>query len=339
MYTDYAEDTNSKNPFYIGTVVDNKDPTHNYRVKVRLPILHKKIPDNKLPWAARVDRAFRGMFSDTPKPEEPTQKDSTNSTDKNVQDKKDESKESKKKIPPKFDHCVPEVGTKVLVLAIQNDVNSLVYLGALYKKTDYTPADNGDNSKYLETYGIYSNEGQFIGIDCTGKEDNEIKVYFIGHVDVDKVKKITVNAEDDIKVTTKQNITIESTGSVDINIINKNGNVNVESKTLNAKVTESVKVECNTIDCDAKQSAKIKSPNITLDGNVNITGNVTISGNMSVEKNTSVQGNVSTQGNVSAQGEVTGNGVALSTHIHNGQGSLNIVEVGRVTGSTAEPTK
>lgn len=330
MYSEYFESINSRNPFFIGTVVDNDDPTKNYRVKVRLPKIHDKIKDADLPWAARVDRTFRGMFSDTPKPEEPTQE---NSTDKNIQGKKDESKESKKKIPPKFDHCVPEVGTKVLVLAIQNDVNSLVYLGALYKKTDYTPADNGDKSKYLETYGVYSNEGQFIGIDCTGKEDNEIKVHFIGHVDVDKVKKITVNAEDDIKVTTKQNIIIESTGSVDIKIINKNGNVNVESKTLNAKVTEGVKVECNTIDCNAKQSAKIKSPNITLDGNVNITGNVTISGDMSVQKNTSVQGNVS------AQGEVTGNGVALSTHIHDGQGSLTSEKGGLVTESTAAPTK
>ena len=29
MYSEYYEKINNKNPFFIGTVVDNDDPTHN----------------------------------------------------------------------------------------------------------------------------------------------------------------------------------------------------------------------------------------------------------------------------------------------------------------------
>ncbi|MBR2245922.1 MAG: hypothetical protein IJ880_02650, partial [Bacilli bacterium] len=100
-------DSHFENPFFIGTVEDNKDPTNNYRVKVRINILH---PDNittdQLPWAAKVDSSFMGIDSSS------------------------------------ILHSVPEVGSKVLVLAIGNDPNSLVYLGCLYKNTDSTPSGN-----------------------------------------------------------------------------------------------------------------------------------------------------------------------------------------------------
>lgn len=209
----YSESKSDRNPFYIATVVDNDDPTKNYRVRVRIPKIHDKIEDSKLPWAARVDRAFRGIESD------------------------DAENQSEGKTPPKFDHCVPEVGTKLLILAIQNDVNSLIYLGALYKKTKYTP----DGDKYLNTYGITADEDQFIGIDITGDE-NQIIVHFIGDVDVDKVKKITVNAEDDITVKTKKTAT----------------------------------VECKTLVAKASEKATVTSPKIELEGDVHITGTLNV---------------------------------------------------------------
>lgn len=213
----YSESKNDRNPFYIATVVDNDDPTKNYRVRVRIPKIHDKIEDSKLPWAARVDRAFRGIEGD------------------------DVENQSKGKTPPKFDHCVPEVGTKLLILAIQNDVNSLIYLGALYKKTKYTP----DGDKYLNTYGITADEDQFIGIDITGDE-NQIIVHFIGDVDVDKVKKVTVNAEDDITVKTKKTAT----------------------------------VECKTLVAKASEKATVTSPKIELEGDVHITGKLDVDGNI-----------------------------------------------------------
>ena len=117
---------NFNNPFFIATVVDNNDPTFNYRVKVRLDILHDAIEDKNLPWAGRVDTAFMGMSDEGD-----------------------------------LDHKIPEVGSKVLVIAVANDPNSLLYLGCLYKNTPQTPA--GD--RYLNTYGIYTKKGEFIGVE------------------------------------------------------------------------------------------------------------------------------------------------------------------------------
>lgn len=334
MFSNYTESTNDQNPFFIGTVVDNKDPTNNYRVKVRLPKIHKNIKDDDLPWAARVDRAFRGIKSDTPKEDGAAETENESSASNKGQAKNNEKdeKKSKKKNPPNFDHCVPEKGTKVLVLAIQNDVNALVYLGALYKKTDLTPTEE---KKYLETYGIYGEKDQFIGIDATNEKDNEIKVHFIGHVDVDKVKKVTVNAKDDIKVMTKKNITIEivegggSDGEeeedsdeengdgeekeLNITILNKKGNVKVECKNLeavveekttlkckdlNAEVEKSTKLKCESLNAEATKEATIKSKKIKLDGDVEITGDLKI------------------KGDTKAEGEINSGDIPLTQHVH-----------------------
>lgn len=286
MYGNNAESINNKNPFFIGTVVDNNDPTFNYRVKVRLPKIHDTIPDNDLPWAARVDRAFRGIESDTPNVSSPQ--------NSNTQQQPNNAKQSQRKTPPKFDHCVPEKGTKVLVLMIQNDANSLVYIGALYKKTKYTP----EGQKYLDTYGVYADEDQFVGIDLTG-DKNEIKVYFIGNVDVDKVEKIDVKAKDDITIITKNNVTVKA-----------DNNVTVECNNLTAKVKKNVNVECNSLTAKASSNATVKSPNIKLNGNVTISGNVIISGNLLIS------GNVTGSANATFSGDVKGEGKSLANHTH-----------------------
>lgn len=315
MYQTNSESMNDQNPFFIGTVVDNEDPLYCYRVKVRLPIVHDNISDEDLPWAARVDTAFRGIKANT-SPLDQTAKAVAQTAQNSVQptDSQGTNVQSEKKTPPNFDHCVPEKGTQILVLAIQNDMNSLVYLGALYTKTDNSPTDK---DPYLETYGVYGESKQFIGIDGTNKKDNEIKVHFIGHVDVDKVKKITVNAEDDIQTTTKKNITkkaeenitftakknitIEATGdNVEITIINNKGNVNVYSKTLTANITEDAKVICKSLTCNASEKATVISDNILLDGNVKITGDLKVSES------------IKASGEVSALSGL----INLSSHIH-----------------------
>ena len=113
MFIDSKPSENFENPFFIGTVEDNKDPTFNYRVKVRIDQVHPNtVSTAELPWAAKVDASFMGMGS---------------------------SAEI---------HAIPEVGSQVLVLAIGNNINSLVYLGCLYKK-DNTPG--GDD--YINNYG------------------------------------------------------------------------------------------------------------------------------------------------------------------------------------------
>ena len=125
MFIDSKPSENFENPFFIGTVEDNKDPTFNYRVKVRIDQVHPNtVSTAELPWAAKVDASFMGMGSSAEM------------------------------------HAIPEVGSQVLVLAIGNNINSLVYLGCLYKK-DNTPG--GDD--YINNYGIYTKNGEFIGVE------------------------------------------------------------------------------------------------------------------------------------------------------------------------------
>lgn len=125
MFIDSKPSESFENPFFIGTVEDNKDPTFNYRVKVRIDQVHPNtVSTAELPWAAKVDASFMGMGSSAEM------------------------------------HAIPEVGSQVLVLAIGNNINSLVYLGCLYKK-DNTPG--GDD--YINNYGIYTKNGEFIGVE------------------------------------------------------------------------------------------------------------------------------------------------------------------------------
>lgn len=180
-------DNHFENPLFIAKVEDNNDPTFNYRVKVRISKFHPEetITTEQLPWAARLDSTFMGIGDE--------------------QDLK---------------HAIPEVGTQVLVLAVGNDINSLLYLGCLYKKTPQTPSDN----KYLDTYGIYRKDGQFIGVD---KIQKLFQMLFDGDIEVDKVHNIKINATDNITITCNQ-ADITTNGATNLTA---NGNLTVTAPT------------------------------------------------------------------------------------------------------------
>lgn len=195
----FTSDQNFKNPLFIGTVEDNNDPTQNYRVKVRIEKMHTpNITTEQLPWAARVDTAFMGMG-----------------------DSQD------------LAHSIPEIGTKVLLLAVGNDINSLVYIGCLYKKTAQTPS----GGEYTGTYGVYRSDGQFIGVD---KIAAMFKLLFQGDVEIDQVLNMNINVKTNIDTKcTNNNLTctnvtvkatkVDSTGKHTINgdtVINGNVIVN-----------------------------------------------------------------------------------------------------------------
>jgi hypothetical protein len=137
------------NPFFIGTVVNNNDPEQAYRVTVRITPFHDALPDNNLPWAARVGPTFLG-FGDSD-----------------------------------IDHAVPEVGTKVLVMAVNNNPNSLLYLGSLYSKNKNAPS--GD--QYLNNYGLYTRNGEFIGVE---KISNVFHMIWNGNLTFDVQGKIKI---------------------------------------------------------------------------------------------------------------------------------------------------
>ncbi|MBO4622547.1 MAG: hypothetical protein J5691_01535 [Bacilli bacterium] len=175
----FKTDEHFENPFFIGTVVDNKDPTNNYRVKVRINHLHDTIDkDENLPWAAKVDSSFMGMDSSS------------------------------------ISHSVPEVDSKVLVLAVGDNINSLVYLGCLYKKTDSTPT----NDDYLNCYGIYDKNGNYIKLD---KIKKLLELIWEGTINIDKVKEMTITVNGNVNLTANStNITAPTN--------NIKGNVNID---------------------------------------------------------------------------------------------------------------
>lgn len=195
MKSKFYSDASLRNPFFIGTVEDNKDPTFNYRIKVRISDLHpSSITTQQLPWAARVDNTFMG-----------------------VQENNDLS------------HKIPEVGSKVLLLAIGNDLNSLVYIGNLYKKTALTPT----NEAYTNTYGIYRYDGQFIGID---KIQKLFQLLFDGDLNIDKIKNMTLKASNSIKIECQvANIIAVNSVNIDTPTTNISGNLNVGGNVVSAK--------------------------------------------------------------------------------------------------------
>lgn len=194
MQNFFRSDNHFENPFFIGTVEDNNDPTFNYRVKVRIETLHPNtITTTQLPWAARVDTAFMGINDDTD-----------------------------------LSHKIPEIGSKVLLLAINNNINSLMYLGCLYKKTNNTPT----NENYLNSYGIYRKNGQFIGID---KIQKLFQLLFDGSIIIDKIQNMTINVANSVSITC-QNATIKATKvTVDAPTTDMTGNLNVAGNIVSAK--------------------------------------------------------------------------------------------------------
>ena len=175
----FNTDTHFENPFFVGTVEDNNDPTYNYRVKVRIDILHPdSITTEHLPWAAKVDSSFMGMDSSS------------------------------------ISHSIPEIGSKVLVLAVGDNSNSLVYLGCLYKKTDTTPS--GDD--YLNCYGIYDKNGNYIKLD---KIQKLLELIWQGKINIDKITEMNITVNGNVNLTANStNITAPTNtikGNVTIN--------------------------------------------------------------------------------------------------------------------------
>ena len=189
----FKTDEHFENPFFIGEVVDNKDPTFNYRVKVRINHLHDTITkDENLPWAAKVDSSFMGMDSSS------------------------------------ISHSVPEVGSKVLVLAVGDNINSLIYLGCLYKKTDSTPS--GDD--YINCYGIYDKNGNYIKLD---KIQKLLELVWSGKININKIQEMNITVNGNVNLTAP---TTNINGNVDIT-----GTLHVSSDiTTDTNVTASIEV-------------------------------------------------------------------------------------------------
>lgn len=246
MKTLSNEKYKNRNPLFIGVVEDNNDPTFNYRVKVRIPNIHTpNITTEQLPWAAKLDCSFMG-----------------------VGDEQDLS------------HSIPEVGTKIAVLAIENDINSLVYIGCLYKSTAQTPK----NEEYLSNYGIYRKDGQFIGVN---KIKRLFQMLFDGDVEIDKVGNIRVNASENISVHgASSDVNIDTVSNVTVPTSNLNttetnittGTMRVKGQTIidggmhSTNWDDGILLKDGTSSMKFQQTSIItKSNTIVLDGHVKVT--------------------------------------------------------------------
>ena len=174
MFIEAKSSENFENPFFIGTVEDNNDPTYNYRVKVRIDGVHPNtVSTSELPWAAKVDSSFMGMDGSTSL------------------------------------HSIPEVGSKVLLLAVGNNINSLLYLGCLYKNTASTPS--GDD--YTNSYGIYDKNGNYIKLD---KIQQILQLVWEGKLDISIKGNIEIKTEGNVDLSAKGNVNIKSNALVSI---------------------------------------------------------------------------------------------------------------------------
>lgn len=167
----FQQDDTLINPFFVAKVEDNNDPTGNYRVKVRIPQIHNgNITTANLPWAAKLAPSFLGGGGSG------------------------------------SNHCVPEVGSEVLVIAVGNNLNSLIYLGILCHKESVTPSGEA----YGGSYGIYMAGGQFIGVD---KVTQTLQMIYQGHINIDQILDGKITISDKLEVTCPN---VKITGDIDI---------------------------------------------------------------------------------------------------------------------------
>lgn len=171
-------------PLNIATVVDNQDENNSSRVKVRVPTIHDNIEDEFLPWAAKLNNSFLG-YGGTAK-----------------------------------QHAIPEVGTKLLVMFVSNNPNSVIYLGSLEGQDTLTPT--GDD--YTGTYGIYTQDGDFIGVD---KLNSVLKLVYTGKMDISNIEEMSITVK----------------GNVDIKAQQANVEATTTSITGNASITGNLQVE------------------------------------------------------------------------------------------------
>lgn len=218
----FNTDTHFENPFFVGTVEDNNDPTYNYRVKVRVNILHPdSITTEHLPWAAKVDSSFMGMDSSS------------------------------------ISHSVPEIGSKVLVLAVGDNINSLVYLGCLYKKTDTTPS--GDD--YLNCYGIYDKNGNYIKLD---KIQKLLELIWQGKINIDKITEMNITVNGNVNLTANSTNITAPTNTIKGNVT-INGTLKVsDAVTMGSTLSVSDAVTAKTVTADTEVTAGTPAIALTM---------------------------------------------------------------------------
>lgn len=173
--------------FFVGQVVDNKDPEKAERLRIRIPHLFgTEIPDTDLPWARPVKHRVQGAA------------------------------------PGMQSLAVPVVGSKMIVVLQNGDPYHPLYLGGLL-----TPEDVADIFKenYPQRYGIRDEKQNHMYVDTkTGDVDIlhysglHIHVRPSGTVDIYGPEDLNVRFDRDVVVDVGRNMTAKIGNNLDATV-------------------------------------------------------------------------------------------------------------------------
>lgn len=190
---------------YHGVVVDNKDPKKQQRVRIRVPQLHRNIPDNKLPWSmpdASGRQANAGV--------------GVGGVD------------------------VPPIGSKVMFSLTENDPHNPKYKGS--PTTDDVNKNNELlNEDYPGTYGQVDHAGNKATVNT---EKNEITTTHVSGTTThtDGAGNVSIVSVGNITLSAKGNITIVADGVIKVhakgNLSSKGAVINLNSGDGAASATE-----------------------------------------------------------------------------------------------------
>ncbi len=109
-------------------------------------------------------------------------------------------------------------------------------------------------------------------------------------------------------------VSLPATDELVLQDIGGRTHVRISSDTIIVKTPNHVEVEGAT-------TAKVKAPEITLEGNLTVTGTVTSQGQVNAQAGVDVRGDVDVTGTVDANTDVRAGTVRLKTHVHTGVSS------------------
>ena len=199
MFKEMDNDFNLSKTFWIGEVVDNKDPKKIGRIKVNIPELFDGIPKEDLYWIHQIMPISTG--------------------------------ENKKSVGT---FIVPGIGTKVMVIFPFNNPYVGFYFGQLLYE-DYQFDDI--KSDYPETYGFQNKIGDkwYINmkqetVDFYHHSGTKLHIEKNGTVDIDVVKDVNINIKGNANINVNGNADIKVDGNTTTKI-GGNWKVDIGGKT------------------------------------------------------------------------------------------------------------
>ena len=189
--------------FYIGKVVENKDPLKIGRIKVQIDGLTDNISKENLPWTYQIFPIGTG--------------------------------ENEKSVSTTI---VPGLGTKVIVIFPTNDVYTSFYIGELLYDNYNFPELKDD---YPETYGFQNKIGDrwYVNMkketaDFIHHSGTKMHIRKDGTIDISGVKDVNINISGNANIKVNGNVTTKIGGNWKVNIDGKTDIISGGNMTLKA---------------------------------------------------------------------------------------------------------